>query len=109
MREAQSLSTERIESKEKAILEWGPGIFEDMSLSLKRKDLMIVNMGPQHPSMHGVLRLIVTLDGEDRNGRELFLLICIFLPVIGIGIYPDLVLSLSVDRVEVLLSNYYTK
>ncbi|PHT63331.1 NAD(P)H-quinone oxidoreductase subunit H, chloroplastic [Capsicum annuum] len=26
---------------------------------------MIVNMGPQHPSMHGVLRLIVTLDGED--------------------------------------------
>ncbi|CAK9250493.1 unnamed protein product, partial [Sphagnum jensenii] len=22
-------------------------------------------MGPQHPSMHGVLRLIVTLDGED--------------------------------------------
>ncbi|KAL5642015.1 hypothetical protein ACJX0J_003218, partial [Zea mays] len=38
-----------------------------------------------------------------------FFLICIFLPVIGIGIYPDLVLSLSVDRVEVLLSNYYTK
>nr|ASQ42443.1 NADH-plastoquinone oxidoreductase subunit 7 [Piptatherum gracile] len=36
-----------------------------MSLPLTRKDLMIVNMGPQHPSMHGVLRLIVTLDGED--------------------------------------------
>ncbi|KAL5644589.1 hypothetical protein ACJX0J_004160 [Zea mays] len=45
----------------------------------------------------------------DSGPRELFLLICIFLPVIGIGIYPDLVLSLSVDRVEVLLSNYYTK
>ncbi|PIN27079.1 NADH:ubiquinone oxidoreductase, NDUFS2/49 kDa subunit [Handroanthus impetiginosus] len=30
-----------------------------------RKDLMIVNMGPHHPSMHGALRLIVTLDGED--------------------------------------------
>jgi NAD(P)H-quinone oxidoreductase subunit H len=26
---------------------------------------MILNMGPHHPSMHGVLRLIVTLDGED--------------------------------------------
>nr|YP_010712829.1 NADH dehydrogenase subunit H [Corydalis raddeana]WDA93574.1 NADH dehydrogenase subunit H [Corydalis raddeana] len=26
---------------------------------------MIVNMGPQHPSMHGVLRLIITLDGEN--------------------------------------------
>ncbi|PVH32000.1 hypothetical protein PAHAL_9G286900 [Panicum hallii] len=36
-----------------------------MSPPLTRKDLMIVNMGPQHPSMHGVLRLIVTLDGED--------------------------------------------
>lgn len=27
-------------------------------------DLMVVNMGPQHPSTHGVLRMIVTLDGE---------------------------------------------
>ncbi len=25
---------------------------------------MVVNMGPQHPSTHGVLRLVVTLDGE---------------------------------------------
>ncbi|KAL5644258.1 hypothetical protein ACJX0J_004075 [Zea mays] len=32
-------------------------------------------------------------------------LICIFLPVIGIGIYPDLVLSLSVDRVEKKVKN----
>ncbi|WVZ26771.1 hypothetical protein V8G54_000221 (mitochondrion) [Vigna mungo] len=36
-----------------------------MNISTKRKDFMIVNMGPHHPSMHGVLRLIVTLDGED--------------------------------------------
>nr|YP_010491718.1 NADH-plastoquinone oxidoreductase subunit 7 [Arnebia szechenyi]UWM15472.1 NADH-plastoquinone oxidoreductase subunit 7 [Arnebia szechenyi]UWM16934.1 NADH-plastoquinone oxidoreductase subunit 7 [Arnebia szechenyi]UWM17020.1 NADH-plastoquinone oxidoreductase subunit 7 [Arnebia szechenyi]UWM17708.1 NADH-plastoquinone oxidoreductase subunit 7 [Arnebia szechenyi]UWM17794.1 NADH-plastoquinone oxidoreductase subunit 7 [Arnebia szechenyi] len=36
-----------------------------MTAPVTRKDLMIVNMGPQHPSMHGVLRLIVTLDGED--------------------------------------------
>ena len=30
-----------------------------------RKDPMLVSMGPHHPSMHGVLRLIVTLDGEN--------------------------------------------
>src|SRR5215813_3028141 len=29
-----------------------------------RTETMTVNMGPQHPSTHGVLRLIVELDGE---------------------------------------------
>jgi NADH-quinone oxidoreductase subunit D len=29
-----------------------------------RGELLTVNFGPQHPSTHGVLRLIVTLDGE---------------------------------------------
>ena len=28
------------------------------------KEIMTVNMGPQHPSTHGVLRLVVELDGE---------------------------------------------
>jgi NADH-quinone oxidoreductase subunit D len=27
-------------------------------------DLMVINMGPQHPSTHGVLRMLLTLDGE---------------------------------------------
>nr|YP_010908188.1 NADH dehydrogenase subunit 4 [Tillandsia extensa]WIL84289.1 NADH dehydrogenase subunit 4 [Tillandsia extensa] len=43
----------------------------------------------------------------DSGLRELFLSICIFLPVISIGIYPDFVLSLSVDKVHAILSNYY--
>src|SRR5438876_509770 len=30
----------------------------------KRVDSMIINMGPQHPSTHGVLRLILTINGE---------------------------------------------
>ena len=28
------------------------------------KERIVVNMGPQHPSTHGVLRLILELDGE---------------------------------------------
>nr|YP_009487138.1 NADH-plastoquinone oxidoreductase subunit 4 [Paeonia rockii]YP_009919533.1 NADH-plastoquinone oxidoreductase subunit 4 [Paeonia qiui]QMQ92624.1 NADH-plastoquinone oxidoreductase subunit 4 [Paeonia suffruticosa]AWB35981.1 NADH-plastoquinone oxidoreductase subunit 4 [Paeonia rockii]QJQ37171.1 NADH-plastoquinone oxidoreductase subunit 4 [Paeonia qiui]QMQ92363.1 NADH-plastoquinone oxidoreductase subunit 4 [Paeonia qiui]QMQ92450.1 NADH-plastoquinone oxidoreductase subunit 4 [Paeonia rockii] len=43
----------------------------------------------------------------DSGPRELFISISIFLPVIGIGIYPDFVLSLSVDKVETILSNYF--
>lgn len=30
-----------------------------------REDRMVLNFGPHHPSMHGVLRLVVTLDGEN--------------------------------------------
>ena len=29
-----------------------------------RTDEMLVNMGPQHPSTHGVLRLLLRTDGE---------------------------------------------
>uniref|UniRef100_UPI0030FE5C93 NADH-plastoquinone oxidoreductase subunit 7 n=1 Tax=Equisetum diffusum TaxID=231682 RepID=UPI0030FE5C93 len=36
-----------------------------MTMFVARKDPMLVSMGPHHPSMHGVLRLIVTLDGEN--------------------------------------------
>nr|YP_010143027.1 NADH-plastoquinone oxidoreductase subunit 4 [Meconopsis horridula]YP_010308245.1 NADH-plastoquinone oxidoreductase subunit 4 [Meconopsis pseudohorridula]QGX06420.1 NADH dehydrogenase subunit 4 [Meconopsis horridula]QQL04095.1 NADH-plastoquinone oxidoreductase subunit 4 [Meconopsis horridula]ULU28485.1 NADH-plastoquinone oxidoreductase subunit 4 [Meconopsis horridula]ULU28661.1 NADH-plastoquinone oxidoreductase subunit 4 [Meconopsis pseudohorridula] len=45
----------------------------------------------------------------DSGPRELFVSICIFLPVIGIGFYPDFVLSLSVDKVEAILSNYFSR
>ena len=29
-----------------------------------KSDMMVLNMGPQHPSTHGVLRLELTTDGE---------------------------------------------
>jgi NADH-quinone oxidoreductase subunit C/D len=29
-----------------------------------RTDRLVVNMGPQHPSTHGVFRMVITLDGE---------------------------------------------
>src|SRR5580692_6111328 len=37
--------------------------FATSSKGLKTEE-MLINMGPQHPATHGVLRLIVTLDGE---------------------------------------------
>lgn len=31
---------------------------------MANKEIMTINMGPQHPSTHGVLRLVIELDGE---------------------------------------------
>ncbi len=51
-------------------------IVKDTNQSEKafKTDEMIINMGPQHPSTHGVLRLILKLDGETVRDCE---------PVIG--------------------------
>ncbi|MDR2378753.1 MAG: NADH-quinone oxidoreductase subunit D [Bifidobacteriaceae bacterium] len=42
------------------------GDWEDIAQELARRkeERVVVNMGPQHPSTHGVLRLILELDGE---------------------------------------------
>nr|YP_009870085.1 NADH-plastoquinone oxidoreductase subunit 4 [Bonnetia paniculata]QKJ82026.1 NADH-plastoquinone oxidoreductase subunit 4 [Bonnetia paniculata] len=45
----------------------------------------------------------------DSGSRELFVSISILLPVIGIGFYPDFVFSLSVDKVEAVISNFFYK
>jgi len=37
---------------------------EDVDVELTDDQTMIINMGPQHPSTHGVLRLMLELDGE---------------------------------------------
>ena len=41
--------------------DWGDIVDEATALHEER---IVVNMGPQHPSTHGVLRLILELDGE---------------------------------------------
>ena len=33
-------------------------------------EAMRINMGPQHPATHGVLRLVITLDGETMDKVE---------------------------------------
>lgn len=43
----------------------------------------------------------------DSGPRELFVSIFIFLPVIGIGIYLDFIIFLSVYKVDAILSNYF--
>jgi len=37
---------------------------DPMSDTEIRQETMVINMGPQHPSTHGVLRLLLELDGE---------------------------------------------
>ena len=36
----------------------------DIDVEISEDETMIINMGPQHPSTHGVLRLMLELDGE---------------------------------------------
>ena len=37
---------------------------DDIDIEQTDDETMIINMGPQHPSTHGVLRLMIELDGE---------------------------------------------
>ena len=36
----------------------------DIDIEVSEDETMIINMGPQHPSTHGVLRMMLELDGE---------------------------------------------
>jgi NADH-quinone oxidoreductase subunit C/D len=56
--------TDTIRDEEDANLRFNP---EDYGLDSKSEDsdYMFLNIGPQHPGTHGLLRLIVQLNGED--------------------------------------------
>jgi NADH-quinone oxidoreductase subunit D len=52
---------QELRTKTREIVLAGGGMWPEDDLG----DTMIINMGPQHPSTHGVLRLMMELDGED--------------------------------------------
>jgi NADH-quinone oxidoreductase subunit C/D len=56
--------TEQIREEEDANLKFNP---EEYGLDTKSEDsdFMFLNLGPQHPGTHGLLRLVVQLNGED--------------------------------------------
>lgn len=56
--------TDQMREIEEADLQFNP---EDWGLRRhsENTDFMFINIGPQHPGTHGVLRLVLQLDGED--------------------------------------------
>jgi NADH-quinone oxidoreductase subunit D len=63
-REGTPAAERRLE--EGAVLRLPEGTLDagDIDIEVGEDETMIINMGPQHPSTHGVLRIMLELDGE---------------------------------------------
>lgn len=63
----EMLSRAELRAREQATLRMPEGVQldpNDTNVEVTDDETMIINMGPQHPSTHGVLRLMIELDGE---------------------------------------------
>jgi NADH:ubiquinone oxidoreductase subunit D len=43
---------------------WKPFIISNENVDIKKVKTINLNFGPQHPAAHGVLRLVLQLNGE---------------------------------------------
>jgi NADH-quinone oxidoreductase subunit D len=67
LRARASTPDPELDREEGAVLRLPEGLTldtNDFDLELTEDETMIINMGPQHPSTHGVLRVMLELEGE---------------------------------------------
>jgi NADH-quinone oxidoreductase subunit D len=60
-------SRQQLDVEQGAVLRLAEGVTvdpSDIDVEVREDETMIINMGPQHPSTHGVLRVMLELEGE---------------------------------------------
>lgn len=60
----RAAGNEDMSSTVRAFEAYGDGDWDDIAREAIGEERIVVNMGPQHPSTHGVLRLMLEIDGE---------------------------------------------